>query len=66
MIYMHLNCVFFQSFLGVPMVQGPSKSEGCGVESRRWLGGIGHSLSVTITELSKAMVCGALSMGHCT
>ena len=25
-----------------------------------------RSLSVTITELSKAMVCGALSMGHCT
>ena len=23
------------------------------------------SLSVTITELSKAMVCGALPMGHC-
>ena len=24
------------------------------------------SLSVTITEISKGMVCGALSMGHCT
>ena len=27
---------------------------------------LGRSLSVTITELSKAMVCGALSMGHYT
>ena len=27
---------------------------------------LGHSLSVTITEILKAMVCGALSMGHCT
>ena len=27
----------------------------------------GHSLSVTITELSEAIVCGALqSVGHCT
>ena len=43
-----------------------SQSEGCGVESRQCLGGTGRSLSVTITELSKAMVCGTLSMGHCT
>ena len=26
----------------------------------------GRTLSESITELSKAMVCGALSMGHCT
>ena len=44
-----------------------SQSEGCGVKSRRCPGR--HwtfPLSVPITELSKAMVCGALSMGHCT
>ena len=27
---------------------------------------LGHPLNVTITELSKAMVCGALYIGHCT
>ena len=30
------------------------------------LAATGCSLSVSITELSKAMVCGVLSMGHCT
>ena len=30
------------------------------------LAATGRPFSVFITELSKAMVCGALSMGHCT
>ena len=36
------------------------------VESLQCLGSARTVLSVTITELSKAMVCGALSMGQCT
>ena len=50
---------------GVPLALA-SQSEGCGVESQQFPGATGRSLSVTITELSKAMVCGALSMGQCT
>ena len=43
-----------------------SQSADCGVESRRCLNPTGRSLSVSITELSKAMVGGALYMGHFT
>ena len=43
-----------------------SQSEGCGVESQWCPGATGFSLSVAISELSKAMVCGARSMGHYT
>ena len=45
-------------------VTAASQSADCGVESRRCPNATGRPLSVSITELSKAMVCGALSMGH--
>ena len=38
----------------------------CRVETQQYLDCIGRSFSIIITELSKARVCGALSMGHCT
>ena len=41
-----------------------SESECCGVESWLCLGSTGMFLQCTITELSKAMVFGSLSMGH--
>ena len=39
---------------------------GCGVESQWCCNGTGTFPQCTITELSKVMVCGALSMGNCT
>ena len=43
-----------------------SQSGGCGVKSQQCLLITGCFPSVSITGLSKAMVCGALSMGHST
>ena len=51
---------------GGPGGAGVPSSQGCEIESRRCPCATGRFPQCTITGLTKAMVCGAPSMGHCT
>ena len=53
-------------FGGVGVAFSPRSQQMVGSSLSGALAALGRSLSVTISEISKARVCGALSVGHCT